>query len=146
MSVSLASLPPHDLPAVLAGGSAPDLATDPFAVGPGVLLLLLILGLVLLAAIGRVLALVWAVVRQALPVLGVLLLGLGVVVLIGTASVTRPGGTPDRSTATTSHSPPRSTPARPGTHPTSRRPPSTPPRPATPSSPAPLGDASPAPR
>jgi hypothetical protein len=143
MSVSLASQPPEHLLSVRADASTPDIATAPFAVGPGALLLLLILGIVLLAAIGHVLALVWAVVRAALPVLGILAVGLGVVVLVGTASVTQPGRTPDRPTETTTRPAPHPTAHRPAPHPTARRPPSTAPRPATPSSLTPLGDPAP---
>ena len=143
MSVSLAPHQAQNLLAVHADGPTSNLATDPFAVGPGALLLLLILGIALLAAIGHVLALVWAVVRQALPVLGILALGLGVVVMVGTASVTSPGETPDRPAATTSRPAPHSSAARPAPHPTARRLPSTTPRPATPSSLAPLGDPAP---
>jgi hypothetical protein len=97
---------------------SPALASDPFAVGPGALLLLLILGVVLLAAIGHVLALVLAVVRQALPVLGILALGLGVVVMVGMASVTAPATcriSPSRPRAVRRRIPPR-----PGRRPTRR--------------------------
>ena len=142
MSVSLAPHQAQDLLAVHAG-DPPALATEPFAVGPGALLLLLLLGIVLVAAIGHVLALIWAVIRQALPVLGFLALGLGVVVLVGTASLTSPGDTPDRPAATTSQPAPHSTAARPAPHPTARRPPTALPRPATPSSLTPLGDPAP---
>ncbi len=142
MSVSLAPHQTQDLLAAHAG-DPPALATDPFAVGPGALLLLLILGIVLVAAIGHVLALVLAVVRQALPVLGILALGLGMVVLVGMASVTHSGEKPARPAATTSRPAPHSTAPRPAPHPTAHRPPSTTPRTATPSSLAPLGDPAP---
>ena len=142
MSVSLA---PHQAQNLLAAhaGNPPALASDPFAVGPGALLLLVILGIALLAAIGHVLALVWAVIRTALPVLAMLGLGLGVVVLVGTASVTDSGEAPDQPAATTSRPAPHATAPRPAPHATAHRLPSTKPRPATPSSLAPLGDATP---
>jgi hypothetical protein len=143
MSVSLASHQTQNLIAAHAGEPTSALASGPFAVGPGTLLLLLILGIVLLAAIGHVLALVWAIVRQALPVLGFLTLGLGVVVMLGTASVTHPGEAPDRPATTTSRPAPHSAAPRPAPRPTARRLPNTPPRPATPSSLAPLGDPAP---
>ena len=111
MSVSLAPHQTQDLLAAHAG-DPPALATDPFAVGPGALLLLLILGIVLVAAIGHVLALVWAVVRQALPVLGILALGLGMVVLVGMAAVTQKGEKRVSPAPSTVRSAPRST-ARP---------------------------------
>ena len=142
MSVSLATHQAQDLLAAHTG-DPPALATDPFAVGPGAQLLRLIRGVALVAAIGHVLALILAVIRQALPVLGILVLGLGVVVLVGTASVTHPGGTPDRPAATTSRPAPHSTAARPAPHPTPRRPPIAKPTTATPSSLAPLGDPAP---
>ena len=134
MSVSLAWQPAQNVLAAHADNVTSDLATGPFAVGPGALLILVILGLVLLVAIGQVLTLVWQVIQQALPLLGVLLLGLGVVVMIGAATLTTPGGTPDRPTVTTSPPPPRTTPHRPQARPT-------PPTPAATS--LPLGGARP---
>lgn len=106
MSVSLAWHPAQNLLAAHADNVTSDLATEPFAVGPGALLILVILGLVLLVAIGQVLALVWRVIRQALPILAVLLLGLGVVVMVGAAALTDSGGTPERPTVTRSPSTP----------------------------------------
>jgi hypothetical protein len=105
MSVSLASHPAQDLLATHAGGPT-LLAGDPFAVGPGALALLLLLGVVLLAAIGQVLALVWAVVRAALPVLGTLLLGLAVVALVGMTAVKQPSDEPVSPAPTASPSTP----------------------------------------
>ena len=54
---------------------------------------MVILGFALLAAIGRVLTLIWQVIHVALPILGILLLGLGVVVMVGAAALRSPGGT-----------------------------------------------------
>ena len=142
MSVSLAPHQAQNLLVAQADSPSPALASDPFAVGPGALLLLLILGVVLLAAIGHVLALVLAVVRQALPVLGILALGLGMVVMVGMASVTAPGDVPDQPVPTTSRPAPHSTAARPAPHPPAHRPTPAPGR-ATPSSLAPLGDPAP---
>jgi hypothetical protein len=136
MSVSLAWHPAQNLLAAHAHNVTSDLATEPFAVGPNVLLILVILGLVLLVAIGQVLTLVWQVVRQALPLLAVLLLGLGVVVMVGAATLTTSGSAPDGTTATTSPPAPRPTAGR-----------SVPRRPSTPMPPptslAPLGGARP---
>ena len=111
MSVSLAWQPAQNLLAAHANHGTPDLASEPFAVGPGALLILAILGSVLLVATGRVLSLVWQVIRHALPVLIVLLIGLGVVTMIGAASMTRmnPGGTPGRPGPATSPPAPRPT-------------------------------------
>jgi hypothetical protein len=102
MSVSLAWQPAQNLLAAHADNVTSDLATEPFAVGPGALLILVILGLVLLVAIGQVLTLVWQVIRAALPILVVLLVGLGVVVMVGAAALTNSGGAPERPTVTTS--------------------------------------------
>ena len=93
MSVSLAWHPAQNLLAAHADNVTPALATEPFAVGPGALLILLLLGLVLLVAIGQVLTLVWRVIREALPIVGVLLLGLGVVVMVAVATLASSGGT-----------------------------------------------------
>ena len=93
MSVSLAWHPAQNLLAAHADNVPPALATEPFAVGPGALLILVILGLVLLVAIGQVLTLVWRVIREALPIVGVLLLGLGVVVMVAVATLASSGGT-----------------------------------------------------
>jgi hypothetical protein len=102
MSVSLAWHPAQDLLAAHADNVTSDLATEPFAAGPGILLILMMLGLVLLAAIGRVLTLIWQVIQVALPILGILLVGLGVAVLVGAAALRSPSGTPDRPAVTTS--------------------------------------------
>lgn len=102
MSVSLAWHPAQNLLAAHADNVTPALATEPFAVGPGALLILVILGLVLLVAIGQVLTLVWRVIREALPILGVLLVGLGVVVMVGAATLTNSGGTRDGPATTSS--------------------------------------------
>jgi hypothetical protein len=102
MSVSLAWHPAQNLLAAHADNVTPALATEPFAVGPGALLILVILGLVLLVAIGQVLTLVCRVIREALPILGVLLVGLGVVVMVGAATLTNSGGTPDGPATTSS--------------------------------------------
>jgi hypothetical protein len=112
MSVSLAWHPAQDLLTAHADNVTSNLATEPFAAGPGILLILLILGLVLLAAIGRMLALIWQVIRVALPILGVLLVGLGLIVMVGAAALRSPAGT-DRPTATTSPPTPRPTTHRP---------------------------------
>jgi hypothetical protein len=113
MSVSLALHPTQDLLAAHADNVASDLATEPFAAGPGILLILVILGFVLLAAIGRVLALIWQVIQVALPILGILLVGLGIVVMVGAGALKSPGGAPDGPSATTSPS---------TSHPTAHRP------------------------
>jgi len=106
MSLSLAWHPAQDLLAAHAGNVTSGLATEPFAVRPGILLILVILGLVLLAAIGRVLNLIWQVIQLALPILGILLIGLGVVVIVGAATLTNSGRTPERPSVTVSPSMP----------------------------------------
>jgi hypothetical protein len=136
MSVSLALHPAQDLLAAHAENVTSDLASEPFAASPGILLILVILGLVLLAAIGRVLALIWQVIQVALPILGILLVGLGIVAMVGAAALKSPDGTQDRPTVTTSPPTP---------HPTTHRPAprrSSAPRP-TATSLAPLGGARP---
>ena len=136
MSVSLAWHPAQNLLAAHADNVTPALATEPFAAGPGILLILVILGFVLLAAVGRVLTLVWQVIRVALPILGILLVGLGVVVMVGAAALRSPSGTPDRPAVTTSPPTPHPT-----THRSASRRPGAPTPTAT--SLAPLGKARP---
>ncbi len=120
MSVSLGYSSTHDLIAVRADDVPTDVATDPFSAGPGVFLVLVVLAVLLAAAIGRVLALVWSVLRRALPVLGVLVLGLGIVLLLGVATLTSNGGSP-ADPATTAHPTAHPTAPRASGHPAPRR-------------------------
>ena len=81
MIVSLAHPPIHDLLAVPAGVSHPNLAADPVPAGAIFLVALVLIVVALLAAIGRVIDLL----SEVLALLGTLIIGL--ILVIGVAAV-----------------------------------------------------------
>ena len=91
MSVSLAQPLAHRLPTLSEDVSPPDLAGDPFAAGPGVIIVLIVLAVLLVAAIGRAMAMLWQLIRQAVALLGTLVIGLAAVVVLGSTAVSGSG-------------------------------------------------------
>lgn len=108
MRVSLATSPTHDLPTATGEVSSPQSA-GAFTAGPGVVLVLIVIAVLLAAALGRALAVFWAVVRSMLGLIGSLALALaGVVVVAGLMLSSTPG--PARPQPSPRPSPPASRP------------------------------------
>jgi predicted lipid-binding transport protein (Tim44 family) len=116
MSVTLTGMPTKEpTKDLLAAPVAPhpDPASSLFAAEPGVLIVLVLVALLLMAAIGRVLQIILALLRQAFFLLGVLALALAAVIFLGSAVVSgsrpsqpAPTATPHHPTATASPTPP----------------------------------------
>lgn len=88
-----------DLLPVSVMASEVDSAAGEFAVGPGALLVLIAVAVVLTAAIGRALLVLLALLRQVLATLGLMVAGLGLVLALGYGAVTGGGSAAEPSPA-----------------------------------------------
>jgi len=82
LRIALPTPPTHDLPAVPAHVSHPSLASDSFAAGPGVLLVLMLIAVLLIGVLGRAIAALWILMRSMLALLGGLALALAAMVVL----------------------------------------------------------------